>query len=98
MVGPINGDDVSYLRKMIGVRGFREDEWGKLTTLDLSEASFESGGQYRVLIDGAVRNCKTIKNKITDYMFFDCKTLKKVDLPNNVLEINEKAFYNCNKR
>lgn len=95
IIGPINGDDINYLRKMIGVRGFREDEWGKLTTLDLSEASIESGGQYRVIIDGAVRNCKTIKNKIPDYMFFDCKTLKKVDLPNNVLEINEKAFYGC---
>lgn len=95
IIGPINGDDINYLRKMIGVRGFSEAEWGKLTTLDLSEASIESGGQYHVIKDGSLRDCKTIKNKIADYMFFDCKTLKKVDLPNNVLEINEKAFYGC---
>ena len=95
VVGPINGDDVSYLRKMIGVRGFREAEWGKLTTLDLSEASIESGGQYRAIIDGAVRTCETTRNAIAGYMFFDCKTLKKIYLPNNVLNIKEKAFYGC---
>ena len=95
IIGPINGDDIDYLRKMIGVRGFREAEWGKLTTLDLSKASIESGGQYSIVIDGGVMNCKTIKNYIADYMFFDCKTLKKVDLPNNVLGINEHAFYGC---
>ena len=46
VVGPINGDDVYYLRKMLGASSFSEGDWGKLETLDLSEASIVEGRDW----------------------------------------------------
>lgn len=44
VVGPINGDDVYYLRKMLGGSNFSQADWGKMETLDLSDARIVEGG------------------------------------------------------
>ena len=94
VVGPINGDDVYYLRKMLGARSFNEADWGKLTTLDLSEATIVEGGDYYYC--GDYRGCYyTVNNTIGDFMFYDCDVLQNIILPNNVLSIGEYAFSNC---
>ena len=64
VVGPINGDDVYYLRKMLGASNFSEADKGKLTTLDLSEATIVEGGEwyYEAILPkyrGCVLYCKT---------------------------------------
>ena len=86
IVGPINGDDVSCLRGMLGSKG-------KLTTLDLSEASIvEGGGKYFYHGDSDLR---TSNNEIGVYMFSGCKNLTSIILPNNVTSIKTYAFSGC---
>ena len=90
IVGPINGDDVYYLRRMLGGDNFIEAEWGKLTTLDLSEASIvEGGGWY-------YDNYYTSNNVIGKYMFHKCANLQNIILPDNITSsIGSYAFYEC---
>lgn len=89
VVGPINGDDVCCLRKMLGGGDFGEDDRGKLVALDLSEAAIvEGGGCY-------YEGCCTSANAIGDYMFHKCGNLQDIALPDDVVSIGESAFDNC---
>lgn len=95
VVGPINGDDVYYLRKMLGGRGFSEADWGKLTALDLSEATIvEGGGYYYSYFYNGEREYYTSNNVIGDYMFCHTK-LQSIVLPDNVTSIGDFAFIDC---
>ena len=89
IVGPINGDDIYCLRKMLGAESFSEADWGSLTTLDLSEALIVKGGEWYY------KNYYTIKNAIGDYMFYRCKNLQKIVLPNSVTSIRDYGLSDC---
>lgn len=97
IVGPINGDDVYYLRKMLGGSDFSEADWGKLTTLDLSEATIVEGGEW--YFEGNYMNkykkCYTSNNFIGDFMFYGCHNLQNIIFPNNVIEIGKYSFAGC---
>lgn len=93
IVGPINGDDIYYLRKMLGGSNFSEADWGKLTTLDLWEATIVEGGEY--YYEAWEGKCYTSDNVIGNYMFYGCAKLKTIYLPQNVTLIDKYAFYNC---
>ena len=95
VVGPINGDDVYYLRKMLGGNNFSEADWGKLTTLDLSEATIVEGGEWYYYEKYYTPYCYTSNNTIGEYMFNNCANLKNIILPDSVTEIGGNAFYNC---
>lgn len=86
VAGPINGDDVYYLRKMLGGSNFSEADWGKLTTLDLSEATIVEGGEW-YYEDSSSQKYYTSSNVISDYMFDDCTNLQNIILPNNTSSI-----------
>ena len=105
VVGPINGDDVYYLRKMLGGYNFSEADWGKLATLDLSEATIVEGGEW-YLSGRVVERTEyyleysnvteyTSNNEIGDYMFYGCTNLQNMILPRNVTSIDCSAFYDC---
>jgi len=93
IVGPINGDDVYYLRKMLGANSFSEADRGKLTTLDLSEAIIVEGGEWYYNPDGYAYY--TSNNEIGDCMFYDCANLQHITLPDNVISVGETAFSGC---
>ena len=95
VVGPINGDDIYYLRKMLGASSFSEADWGKLTTLDLSEATIVEGGEWYYSYSSS-KQYYTSNNVIGDYMFKGCANLKNIVLPNSVTSIGKDAFYWCN--
>ena len=98
VVGPINGDDVYYLRKMLGGSNFSEADWGKLTTLDLSEATIVEGGEW--YYDGSTSTGDeyyTSNNEIGNYMFYGCANLQNITLPDNVTSIGYYAFVGTNK-
>lgn len=98
VVGPINGDDVYYLRKMLGAHGFSEADWGKLTTLDLSEAMIVEGGEWYYEGDYWYSDYKkhyTSNHKIGDYMFHQCANLQEIVLPYEIFSIGRFAFYEC---
>ena len=94
IVGPINGDDVYYLRKMLGGSDFSEADWGKLTTLDLSEATIVEGGEWYCENFYSERYY-TSNNEIGDYMFYRCNNLQNISLPDNVTSIGNYAFRYC---
>ena len=81
VVGPINGDDVYYLRKMIGCHTtFNQADWGKLSVLDLSEATIiEGGGWYYE--NSNSNSYYTSNNVIGDLMFANSVNLQKIILP-----------------
>ena len=85
IVGPINGDDVYYLQKMLGDNNFDGTEWGKLTTLDLSETSIVEGGAWQY----------TNNDIIGFEMFSYCNNLTSIVLPNGVTSIVYDAFVGC---
>ena len=99
VVGPINGDDVYYLRQMLGCSDFSEADWGKLTTLDLSEATIvEGGGWYYENYYSEnyySERFYTSDNEIGDYMFYDSYNLQNISLPDNITSIGDVAFYGC---
>lgn len=99
VVGPINGDDIYYLRKMLGGSNFSKADWGKLTTLDLSEATIVEGGEwyyeYSSSYYGEKEYCYTSNNEIGDYMFYKCANLENMVLPNSVISIGSSAFREC---
>lgn len=96
VVGPINGDDIYYLRKMLGGSNFSEADWGKLTTLDLSEATIvEGGGWYYDHKETYISDEYTSNNTIGRYMFYECTNLKDIELPKNITSIGSSAFSGC---
>lgn len=97
IVGPINGDDVYYLRKMLGGSDFSEADWGKLTTLDLLEASIVEGGNWYYYYDSNIweesdQECYTSNFAISDYMFYGCNNLLNIVLPHNTTSIGKRSF------
>ena len=94
VVGSINGDDVYYLRKMLGGDNFSEADWGKLTTLDLSEATIVEGGEW-YNSDSYYGYFYTSNNAIGEYMFRGCANLQNIILPDNVTSIGSSAFRYC---
>lgn len=97
VVGPINGDDIYYLRKMLGSSHFSEADWGKLATLDLSEATIVEGGEwyYDSAPSSSGGEYYSSNNAISDYMFYECANLKNITLPENLTLIGKSAFRTC---
>lgn len=111
VVGPINGDDMYYLRKMIGCSDFSKADIGKLTSLDLLEATIVEGGEWyseSLYTDSNVigknmfkgSNLQSIvlpKNTISigESAFYGCKTLTSINIPNSVTNIRGQAFTDC---
>lgn len=92
IIGPINGDDVNTLRHMLG---FMKN--GKLTTIDLSEASVVSGGEYMTysIDDGAYCRYQTYANRLGECAFATCQNLKIIKLPKDLTNIESEAFRGC---
>lgn len=83
--GLLNGTDIKYIREMVIM--------GKLTRLDIRNASIVSGGDayYRE----NTQACYTQNNEIGNNMFMDCDNLSAIVLPSTVTKIKADAFVNC---
>ena len=81
--GEINGTDIAFIRGM-----FME---GKLTDLDIENASIVSGGE---LYD-EYWEVGTKDNVVGKYMFEDCKQMISIKLPSNAVKIEGGAFKGC---
>ena len=93
VVGPINGDDIYYLRGMLGALDIDEIEWGTLNKLNLSEATIVEGGRAYYTLGNT--ECKTSNKVVGDNMFRHCANLEKIVLPDNATSVSRDAFYNC---
>lgn len=97
VVGPINGDDVRCLRQMLGgkIEYNGNAEKGKLTKLDLSEASIVEGGEWYYKDIQSPYYKYTNSDVIGNYMFNDCENLKHIVLSDNITSIGTHAFSGC---
>jgi hypothetical protein len=94
VVGTINGDDVYLLLQMLGDIDFIQQDRGKLTTLDLSEAKIVKGGRwYHETVNKD--HYYTSNDVIGTSMFSGCANLQTIVLPNSVTSIGNSAFYGC---
>ena len=92
IVGEINGTDLRFIREMAGrdERSFKTS--GKLTTLDLSEAKIDSGGDY-YFFDNDFNY--TSDNKLGNRVFDSCSGLTSITIPLSVTSIGDFAFSGC---
>lgn len=93
VVGSIDGDDVYVLRQMLGGHEFSKSVWGKLSALDLSEATIVEGG--RDYYKDRFGSYSTSNNVVGEMMFYQCAVLQNMVLPDNAVSIADGAFYGC---
>lgn len=89
IAGPLNGTDIRFIREMLGKEVGEKETPGRLSVLDLTDATIHSGG---ISYDGTKF---TEENTITYGMFAHCIYLQKLMLPDNIRKIEEGAFKNC---
>lgn len=81
--GKINGTDIIFIREMF--------YQGKLTDLDIENATIVSGGDaYDTTI-----NAVTKDNIVGKYFFENCKQMISIKLPSNAVKIEGGAFSGC---
>lgn len=87
ITGELNGTDIAVIREMLVD--------GKLEYLNIKGCSIKSGGdKYPYLL--SMSNA-TEDNIIGKYMFSESKNLKVIVLPDNVVKIEDSAFYECDQ-
>lgn len=91
LTGYLNGTDINYLREMSGCDSNGNTTPGVLETLDISGCTIVSGGR------NYYSSYKTANYKVTDYMFYNCKVLVNLMLPENTASIGNYAFADCDR-
>lgn len=86
--GPLNGTDFDLITNM--------GRNGRLSILDLSEATIVEGGSYDAP-SGYGTSVKTKDNEITEYMFMCYNNLTELYLPHKVTKIDQNAILYCPK-
>lgn len=91
VTGEIGGKDIEVIRDMSEDK-YGNDNQGRLSKLDLSEARLVSGEKFNILNLAY----DTKDDVLTDATFLDCITLTNVILPQTLTEIRSYAFSNTN--
>ena len=89
LAGPMNGDDLNCLRKMMGRNLDESDTPGKLASIDMTDVKIVAGGGPY----GANRYVQD--HVIGQGLFANCDYLTNVILPTDVTTIEKDAFMNC---
>lgn len=97
IVGEINGTDWRMIRDMAGRSVHHEETEGKMTELDLSDASIVSGGDYYITCAYFNYPSKiyTSNQTIGDLAFEGCSGLTNLKLPSNIQYIERRASEGC---
>ena len=91
LTGYLNGTDINFLREMAGSDSYGNSTPGILETLDISGCTIVSGGR------SYYKSCQTSNKKVGDYMFYNCKQLVNLILPDNTTVIEDYAFADCDR-
>ena len=102
LAGPLNGDDIYYIRKNLKVQTYHSEAYSATEiALDLSEATIVEGGRcYNEECDEKKEECKdrshyTTNNVIGDRMFCGLENLTSITLPKNAISIEAGALASC---
>lgn len=89
LAGPLNGDDLACLRKMMGRNIDDTTTPGKLVDIDMSDVEITSGGgSYGI-------SRYTIDGVIGQGLFAHCTQLQHIILPSTATTIEKDAFQDC---
>lgn len=90
LTGDLNGSDILFLKAMAGtLREGGSTGTGSLSVLDISGANIVSGGEaYYATMHGSY----TSKDSLGDYMFYSCKMLTSITLPDSIKTIGRFAL------
>lgn len=89
IIGEVNGADILFIREMAGSDKDGKETSGNLEDLDLSKSHVREGGPYYYLY------YPTLDNKIGNYMFYKCKKLVSIILPDDVFSLGSFIFSDC---
>ena len=92
--GVLNGTDILFLRKMMGVSEKGAATGGQLEYLDISDTKIIEGGDGYYISSGGF-SYDTSYDRIGTYMFSRARALKTILLPNGVTSIGGDAFSGC---
>ena len=97
VIGEINGEDILYLRNMVGYAKESDTYMdGKLTKIDLSEAKIIASED--VYFTRNSNKYKTENNVLPQYLFFESYSngrLSSIILPDSITRIGRNAFFPC---
>lgn len=91
LTGYLNGTDINYLREMAGSDSYGSATPGILESLDISGCTILSGGR------SYYRSYQTSNYSVSDYMFYNCKVLVNLILPENTTNIGSYALADCDR-
>jgi len=91
LTGNLNGTDVNFIREMAGSDSYGNSTPGVLETLDISGCTIVSGGR------SYYQSNRTSEYVVGNYMFYNCKVLTTLRLPENSVSIGNSAFADCDR-
>lgn len=87
----INGTDINFIREMAGSDSYGSTTPGVLETLDISGCTIVSGGR------SYYQSNRTSDYAVGNHMFYNCKVLTTLRLPENSISIGNSAFADCDR-
>lgn len=91
LTGNLNGTDINFIREMAGSDSNGSTTPGVLEILDISGCTIVSGGR------SYYKSNRTSDYTVGDYIFYNCKVLTTLRLPDNSISINDCAFADCDR-
>lgn len=91
LAGYLNGTDINYIREMCGSDSNGNSTVGALEILDISGCMIVSGGR------SYYQSNFTSDNIIGSYMFYNCKVLTTLRLPDSITSIGDFSFADCER-
>lgn len=89
IAGPMNGDYLRCLRQMMGRNADGTATPGRLSQINMADASIVAGG-------GVYGSSRYTEDNVVGYgLFADCTGITDVTLPANAVKIEKDAFMNC---
>lgn len=89
LTGNLNGTDINFIREMAGSDSYGNSTPGVLESLDISGCTIVSGGR------SYYRSNRTSENVVGNYMFYNCKVLTTLRIPDNTISIGDFALADC---
>ena len=91
LTGFLNGTDICFLREMSGSDSNGNTTPGVLETLDISGCTIVDGGR------SYYKSSRTTDYVVGDNMFYNCKVLTTLHLPNNSVRIGNNSLADCDR-
>lgn len=95
VTGDINMSDIMLLRDMAGAKDFKEQTEGKLTSIDISEATIKGNDRDAYLVLDDETSYFSQDNTLGEFAFYNCVNLQTIKLPKGLKRIGGQALGWC---